>query len=234
MKASAKALLQRTLSLARLQVYRGPSAAAFLASRNVDLVIDVGANVGQYARGLRATGYSGEIHSFEPIGAVHEILALAAAKDTHWQVTRSALGSEIGEVAISVSRNTVFSSIKAITEEALRFDSESAPTSEDIVPITTLDHAIESNSSKRIFIKIDTQGFEQEVLAGAEKILEKCVGLQLELPISKFYENVWSIEEALHFMRGKGFIPAQIRPVNFSTTDPVSAVEFDCLFRRMD
>lgn len=220
------------LQRAHIQLYRGPSVADFLASRSADLVIDVGANIGQYASGLRLTGYEGAIHSFEPIDAVHAQLAAAAAGDPHWQVTRSAVGAQAGEVVIGVSHNTVFSSIKKTTERAARFDAASAAVRAETVPITTLDLAMRDVPGTRVFLKIDTQGFEQEVLAGAAETLARCVGLQLELPIEHFYEDVWSFEEALAFARGYGFVPAQIRPVNFSTIDSAVAVEFDCVFRR--
>jgi hypothetical protein len=57
----------------------------FLRSRNVDLVIDVGANVGQYAASLRKAAHAGWIVSFEPVAAAYEELAALANKDPLWR-----------------------------------------------------------------------------------------------------------------------------------------------------
>ena len=46
------------------------------------------------------------------------------------------------------------------------------------------------------------------------------------------YADVWSLEDALAFMRRSGFVPAQIDPVNMLSDDPTSAIEFDVIFRR--
>ena len=120
-----KKMVQRFLQRARLgELYRGPSASDFLASRGVDLVIDVGANEGQYAKGLRATGYNGAIQSFEPIAAMYTRLAMAAASDPNWYATQTAIGASKGHATIGVSRNTVFSSIKPLSDQAAKIRRE--------------------------------------------------------------------------------------------------------------
>ncbi|MBY0511047.1 MAG: FkbM family methyltransferase [Rhodospirillaceae bacterium] len=97
------------------ELSRTPHAQDFLSSRQVDLVLDVGANLGQYARGLRAQGYKGRIHSFEPIKAVHEKLAASAAGDAMWDVSNCAVGAAPGRADINVSDYTVYSSIRPTT-----------------------------------------------------------------------------------------------------------------------
>lgn len=81
-------------------------------------------------------------------------------------------------------------------------------------------------------IKIDTQGFEREVLAGAPIALSRAVGVLMELPIINFYENSWRVPDALDRMRDLGFVLCQIEPVGHHHADPMATIEFDCLFRR--
>ncbi len=81
-------------------------------------------------------------------------------------------------------------------------------------------------------LKIDTQGFEREVLEGAQKTLSLVKGVLLELPIVNFYEGTWSFSEALDYMVARGWLLAQVEPVGYDPQDGVSAVELDCLFRR--
>ena len=70
-----------------------------LEGAHIDLVIDVGANEGQFARGLRRF-YRGEIMSFEPVSSVFEKLAATASADPLWQVHKLALGSEEDETQV--------------------------------------------------------------------------------------------------------------------------------------
>src|SRR5262245_16825242 len=63
----------------------------------IDLVLDVGSNIGQYARELRSHGYRGRIVSFEPSEAAHTELVKAAQGDAGWSVaSRMALGRASG------------------------------------------------------------------------------------------------------------------------------------------
>jgi hypothetical protein len=88
--------------------------------------------------------------------------------------------------------------------------------------------------SGNTLLKIDTQGYERQVLEGARNVLPMMTAVLLELPIVHLYEETWRFYEALEFMATAGFIPAQIHPVNYHSLDEVSLVEVDCLFRRRD
>ena len=96
---------------------------------------------------------------------------------------------------------------------ATAFDGASAVISRETVQVERLNDLFDEFRSRRTFIKIDTQGFEPAVLAGAEKSLPHILGVQLELPIEHLYQNTWSFEDALRTMRHAGFVPAQIVPV---------------------
>jgi FkbM family methyltransferase len=210
---------------------RTPGAVDFLHSRDVDLVLDVGANSGQYGQSLRDHGYRGRIHSFEPIKAVYEDLTLAAAQDALWSTSQCAMGAADGSAEINVSDFTVFSSIRKSTALSAAFDSTSSVVRKETVKVVTLD-SVDLGAARAVFLKIDTQGYEREVLAGAAQTLARCVGLQLELPVEHLYEDVWSFNEALRYVDALGFAPAQFRMVNPLHDDPAAGIEFDCIFRR--
>jgi FkbM family methyltransferase len=213
------------------ELTRTPGAVDFMHSRNVDLVLDVGANKGQFARGLRAQGYRGRIHSFEPVKAVYDQLAAAAAGDPLWRHANCAVGAAPGSADINVSNYTVYSSIRATTDLGTAFSRNTAVVRVETVPVIRLDQNVDE-SARAIFLKIDTQGFEREVLEGAVGLLDRCVGLQLELPVEHLYQDVWSFHEALAYVDNLGFAPAQVRMVNALHDDRVSGIEFDCIFRR--
>lgn len=214
-----------------LDLVREPNVLTFLEVHGVDLVIDVGANVGQYASGLRNRGYRGRIWSFEPIDAAFEQLESAARADDRWLATRTAVGAATGEAILNVSELSVFSSIKPVNQTALDFDARAVVVEKQLVPVATLDHLLKDEPSRRIFLKIDTQGFEKEVLEGTSGLRDKLVGIQLEVPVENLYDNVWTFPACISFMDELGYVPAQFKIVNPRSNDRASAVEFDCIFR---
>jgi FkbM family methyltransferase len=228
-----KKILNKLLQPINRELLYSVSAAQFLSKNEVELVLDVGANVGQFAHATRISGYNGPLWSFEPVKAIFNKLAHKSRKDAQWKASNFAVGAKEGAATIHVSALSLFSSIKPYTRAATDFDPRSRTAYDEEVRVKTLDGIVDSNT-KNIFLKVDTQGFEQEVLAGAADVLKRCVGVQLELSIEHLYEDVWSFGEALAYLETMGFVPAQIRPVNFSRQFPASAVEFDCIFRRAE
>jgi FkbM family methyltransferase len=215
------------------EAFKGPNLITFLESRNVDLVFDVGANRGEYGDQLFRWGYTGKVASFEPTSEAWRLLQEQMKRyPGRWTAQNVALGSECGAVQINVSRNSRFSSILGQTAAAKTFDPNMVVTAVETVPLKTLDSLVGEFPAERIYLKIDTQGFEQSILNGGGEFLKKCVGVQLELPVEHLYEGVWSFEGALAYMRERGFVPAQMLPVTVITTDKASVTEFDCVFRR--
>lgn len=211
---------------------RGPNLIDFLRSRRVDLVFDVGANDGGYATQIRRWGYGGQILSLEPTSDAFEKAQAAAQSDVRWEVRKLAAGARPGRAEINVSRNTKFNSFRGPSALAAEFDRNTEIVSVEAVEVATMDDLFAGLPAERPFLKIDTQGFEREVLDGATRLLERCVGVQLELPIEHIYEGVWSFETGLAYMRERGFAVAQMTPVTAITRDPASVLEFDCVFRR--
>jgi FkbM family methyltransferase len=207
------------------------SVVDFIKDRQIDVVIDVGANVGQFAETLRSRGYKGKLVSFEPIKSVFQALHAKARADGHWETHNVALGASSGTITINVSNNSVFSSILPLTSDANQFDSTSTVHRTETVDLQTLDDCCQ-HISGNILIKIDTQGYEKPVLEGGRKTLSKSKGVLLELPIVHLYAGTWQFDEAVKFMASAGFVPAQIHPVSYNPKDKVSLVEVDCLFRR--
>jgi FkbM family methyltransferase len=205
----------------------------FIFDRNIDTVLDVGANVGQFASELRAKGYTGKIISFEPVPSVFQILSETAEADPNWEVHNFALGATAERATINISDSSVFSSLLPTTNAATAFTDTAASTRTEIIEVRPLDEVLPAVSGN-ILLKIDTQGFERHVLEGGRNTLPGLKGVLMELPIIQLYEGNWQFHEAVAFMSDAGFVPAQIHPVNFHSLDKVSLVEVDCLFRPLD
>lgn len=207
---------------------------AFIAARQVDLVLDVGASRGHFGALLRSQGYRGNILSFEPVAASFARLRQRIAGDPDWSAMSCAIGEKDGTISLNISERPAFSSAKTLSALAPAFAAKSRVIATETVELCRLDSIKACDCGKRLFVKVDTQGFEQEVVAGAHGLFDKIVGLQLELPVEHLYEDVWSFAEAVATMENLGFALAQIRPVNALHDDPTSAIEFDCIFRRRD
>jgi FkbM family methyltransferase len=205
----------------------------FIRSRDIDLVLDVGANVGQYGADLRRDGYTGWIASFEPIRAAYQELAGRAKSDPRWKVFNMALGADNGTASINISEASVFSSILRQLPAAVAFDPNAQVVRSESVKVARLDGIFpDLPASKAPFLKIDTQGFEQQVLQGATNCLSRFLGVQVELPITHLYAGTWSFNEAVADIIGRGFEISNIAPVNYDSVDTASMLEVDCIFRR--
>lgn len=212
--------------------FNAPSLVDFLSSRGIDLVLDVGANVGQFASGIRAKGYTGDIVSFEPIASEFRELKEKARSDRRWDVRNLALGEKSGYATINVSERSVFSSLLPQTSAARNADEFSAVTRSEQVDVARLDEIFDSFRDRNVFLKIDTQGYERPVLEGAARILTYLKGIRLELPIVHLYQRTWHLDEAIGYMRARRFFLSQITPVGFHWEDRASLLEVDCVFRR--
>jgi len=204
------------------------------SNHNVNLVFDVGANIGQFGRSLREAGYRGRIVSFEPISAAWEQLAAASRKDSLWEVaTRAAIGNENGEIDLHVAGNSVSSSALPMHERHARSAPESRYVGTEHVPLRRLDSmAMEYLRPDSItMLKIDTQGYEDRVLRGASGMMDRIVGLQVELSLVPLYEGQLLFENLLEQIKSAGFELWGLWP---EFTDPQSGrlLQVDATFFR--
>ena len=192
--------------------------AAVLERFGITCVLDVGANCGQYGARLRDWGYRGTIVSFEPLALAHAALARRAAADPSWQVApRMALGEHDGQVAIEVAAESDMSSILPQSALLKRISPSSAVLRQEIAPIRRLDGVAETwlTSADRVFLKVDTQGYEARVLAGAGALLGRLCGVQLEMSLVPIYEGERDFRATFDQLTAAGFEPYLLLPGYF-------------------
>lgn len=226
--------VRRILGHYGLDVRRRPNLGRFLASRAIDVFLDVGANSGQTGAALRQQGYRGRIVSFEPVRDVFLGLKQRADRDGNWDAHNFALGSSNETRVINVSRNTLFSSMLTQTEEAARFNVDTSVVHRETVTVRRLDDMFSEFVDKRVFLKVVTQGSERDVLAGGRNALERIAAIELILPIVQIYAGNWSFAEAITSMQELGFVLAQTgQEVYAGETQPI-LLELYCIFRRAE
>jgi FkbM family methyltransferase len=191
-----------------------------LGAHAVDAVLDIGANVGQYAGRLRAAGYAGPIVSVEPGSDAHAALTAAAAADPAWRVApRMALGAAAGEAALPLSDRSDMNALTpmtAATREAFPKASDAGTEPVTVARLDAVFDEIAGPETARAFLKIDAQGAERDILAGAAGVIERIAGVQLELSLVPLYEGEVRYLEILNTVEGMGFALHLVVPGHFS------------------
>lgn len=199
----------------------------------INCVLDVGANRGQYAGNLRRAGYRGLIVSFEPVRECYE--HLKKQQSENWKIYRLALGSEQKMLDINIANKSVFSSFLKPNEYSDQRFNQSAKTNRtEQVEVKRLDDILDgiiTIEQPRIFLKLDTQGFDLEVLKGATKSLHHVAGLQSEISCRAIYSGMPTHIESLQFIDQLGYEITDIYPLAHDKQD-MSLLEFDCVFKK--
>ena len=186
-----------------------------LKKHNIDLVVDIGANEGQFASSIRNFGYSGRILSFEPLSMAYSQLLSKSKRDPLWDVyERCAIGDNDGEVSINVSNYSVSSSILPISQLHLNAEPRSKTIATEKVNLFKIDSIAPPylESSRNPFLKIDTQGFEWQVLEGCKNSLSSFRGILCEISLVPLYEDQHLWKDLLKRIEDNGFTVWAIQP----------------------
>lgn len=203
-----RTMVKRALRKTGYQVSaRKPGFADLMRHHGIATVLDVGANEGQYGAEMREHGFAGDIISFEPIAAVHDRLLARANGDARWTAVHAGMGDRDERRSINVSDATVFSSFLGLSEySADTFDIARTMRTED-VDVVRLDSYLARNplSPGPAYLKIDTQGFEKQVLVGAGESLGRFTLVQAELAVRQLYQTQDDWLHLVRWMAERGF-----------------------------
>ncbi|MEW5978380.1 MAG: FkbM family methyltransferase [Acidobacteriota bacterium] len=203
----------------------------------IECVIDVGANEGQYYEFLRErVGFGGRIVSFEPIPELAQGLNRRAAFDSNWTVYDCAVGSTEGIFPLKIATRSGWSSLlQKSTAEPTEVANSIAVSRVIDVNVKRLDDILTTSEPAidpaRTYLKIDSQGFDLEVLRGAERTLRSISALQTELELLQLYANTPSFVEVLEFLNTRHFQMTAAFPVWHDRTLRIG--EMDAVFRNM-
>lgn len=213
---------------------RSARIAQLLAHHNIDTVLDVGANDGGYGKFIRSADFNGNIVSFEPQAEAYKKLLIASQADSAWHIApRMALGDAESELEINVAGNSTSSSLLNMLPSHVQAAPQSQYISKEkaaVHRLDALDHSI-INNAHRIYLKIDTQGYEMPVLLGAAGIMEKIVGVQLEMSVIPLYEGQALYQELLDWLGHAGFEMWRVEP-GFMNQATGRMLQFDGVFFR--
>jgi FkbM family methyltransferase len=194
---------------------------AMLADRSIDLFLDIGGNSGQTGKALREYGYHGKIISFEPLPEPYALLQQAASGDLQWVVApRMAVGRKACMITLNQSLVSEMSSVLPPAADLVRAMPSAATDRKIEAPMSTLADIIHSmcQETHRVFVKIDTQGYEHEVLLGLDPLWDRVAGFHLEMSLFPLYEGEVLFDQLITLLKGHGLEPYMLYDTAFSRT----------------
>jgi FkbM family methyltransferase len=203
-----RSMIQRTLRKRGKEIVPSP-LARFLNNLKINVVLDVGGSDGHYGAEIRDRGYRGRIVSFEPLAPSFDQLQARARKYPPWDVLPLALGNNPGAATLNVSSNGDSSSLLTMLELHKESAPEVVPAGSVEIQVARLDDLYWTlcSAGDRVFLKIDTQGFEKAVLEGARECLQHCTAIQIELSLAPLYAGQELIEDLIRWLRERNYFP---------------------------
>lgn len=176
----------------------------------IDVLVDVGANDGAWAAAAREAGFAGRIESFEPQSSAYHELEQRAAADTSWTTHKLALSDHSGAETLHISSDPQSSSLLPLGLQA-----ELAPQhvylETEIVQTACLDELRVARPGESLYLKVDVQGHELQVLEGARQTIEEhCAAVELELSFVPLYSGQALAHDLMAWMAERAFRLASI------------------------
>ena len=211
--------------------------AAILRELRVNCVLDVGANVGQFGRTLRRAGYQGRIASFEPLEEFATKLRRKAEKDGNWQVHEYALGDEDTTAEINATPGASLSSLLPASEFGKEWSDKLEQSVKQEITVRRLDGVLDEVlagiGEPRVYLKLDTQGYDVLAFRGAGDRVRDLLAMQSEVSCLPIYEGMPQLEEQIGEYRAAGFDIAGLFPVSMHRPT-LRVLEFDAVLVRQE
>lgn len=213
----------------------GRAKKAYLHNQNINVILDVGANKGQFAQEILDTGYKNRVISFEPVLKTYLKLEKKAQNHKNWKTLNFALGDFDGSSEINVSALSASSSILPFVSNMIGLVPDLNYTSKEVIEIKKLDSIFNDfiTQGDNVFLKIDTQGFEKKILEGAQKSLKSVKMIQLEMSLVEIYQGESSMWDMISFLEIHGFKLWCLEP-GFYHPETYQLLQADGIFIKSD
>ncbi|HLB52928.1 MAG TPA: FkbM family methyltransferase [Chlamydiales bacterium] len=208
---------------------------SLLNKHQVTTVFDVGACNGYYAADLRRLGYKNKIISFEPASKSYTALLREANlfNDPLWIFYNIALGDVEEKKSMCILDELPASSFLTPSQLHLHINPKARGGVSEVVDVKRLEtfYRLHCSASESVFLKIDTQGYEKQVLLGLGALLEKITLIQLEVSFQSLYNGEIGFVDLLKFMKDRNFLPIDVDPMSFDS-ERGEFLQADILFRQ--
>jgi FkbM family methyltransferase len=207
----------------------------WIHSKRIGSILDIGANVGQFARLAHAVWPRARIYSFEPLPDCHRELCGALPEGADFHPVNVALGEETNELEIEENVHRPSSSFLTMTQSHRDAYPESARSRGRRIKVSVRrldDVAAEIAFQGNLLIKVDVQGFERNVIAGGHSTFERACLVLIETSFLPLYEGQPLFDEIYTLMRSLGFeFRGNLQQMSHAADG--SVVQADSIFERI-
>lgn len=174
-------------------------------------LVDVGANEGSFLSAALSLVDPANIYVFEPQSQCVDKLRAMLKDNQAVQIIQAAVGSKTGEIELTCTKDDKFSSV---LEPLALVQSEYSAHSMEIIeritiPLKTLDEELRGVDCIGL-LKVDTQGYEIEVLKGGRDVLGRTVAVLLEVNYVPHYEGAATFDQVSNYLHARGFALAGV------------------------
>lgn len=202
---------------------------------NIHLIFDVGANTGQFAIQMRELGFAGRIVSFEPLSSAYKELSRRASQNPLWDAVNIALGDYDGEAEINISKNSQSSSILNMLPAHFQNAPDSVYIGKERITVRKIDTIFHDywRAGEHLYLKLDTQGYEEHIIDGAKESLQHVIGIQIEVSLIPLYEGEILLVDTIGLLSDRGYTLMSVEP-GFGSPSTGQLLQVDCIFFRDD
>jgi FkbM family methyltransferase len=218
------------IRIARARRTFDSSRQILINGTHVDYVIDGGANQGQWAAEIKRAFPELDVISIEPIFSAFEVLQSEASKYSGWIAINAALGDKESTLIMHVASNDAQSSSLLKPKDHLEYYPTVSFEASQETKVIRLD-SLQIPNKRRVFLKLDLQGYELIALRGAKELLKDVYAIELEMTTIQMYQGQSTFLEVASHLSEYGFEIFSFADA-FRGPDGRS-IYIDVLFRRL-
>ncbi len=218
-------------ALLRARVVASTEHDRILAGLQLNTVVDIGANRGQFALCIRRLYPDAQIFSFEPLSKPAGAWMRSFGDDARARLFKKAVALQSGSATMHVSRWDVSSSLLPFAQAQHENFLLTEEASREVVETTTLEACIDEQVLRDpALLKLDVQGFELSALQGCGRLLERFRYVYVESSFIELYVGQALATEVIGFLFSRGF--SLMCVANLSRGRSTRPIQADFLFSR--
>lgn len=186
--------------------HTGPEKIDYIKTLGIQTVLDVGANIGQFAKEIRKSLPGAIIYSFEPLKDCFEKLEANMQTDKNFKAFHFALGEGNEEIEMEKNEYAPSSSILPLSSHHKELFPHAKQTTREKILVKRLDDvAKDLNLVNEILIKVDVQGFEDKVISGGTQTFSQAKALIMETSFIELYAGQPTFGKIYDQLKSLGF-----------------------------
>ena len=198
---------------------------------NLETVVDIGANRGQFALAVRRWAPKARIVSFEPLNDAATTFRNVFQKDSRVTLHQVAIGPQVGETTIHVAAADDSSSLLPISPLQKWLFPGTGEIRTEIVKIGRLsDYVVPEEIVPPAMLKLDVQGYELDALRGCEELLPRFSYVYVECSFVELYAGQALADDIIAWLRGRGWCFSGISNMTYDRKG--RSIQADFLFKK--